>query len=94
MTPLTDHPERFERVGACVVWDAARDRREPRRITGVRRLGDALLLRFAGCETAEAAKEYRLSWLQRFRELVGEDVYWGSAPLPPTVPLWRFGYAN
>ncbi len=55
MTPLTDHPERFERVSACVVWDAARDRREPRRITGIRRQGDALLVRFAGCETAEAA---------------------------------------
>ncbi len=56
MTPLTDHPERFERVRECVVWDAARDRREPRRIRGVRRLGDALLVTFAGCETADAAK--------------------------------------
>lgn len=55
MTPLTDHPERFERVSECVVWDAARDRREPQRITGARRQGDALLVTFAGCETAEAA---------------------------------------
>ena len=42
----------------------------------------------------EAAKEYRLLWFSRFRELVGEDVYWGSAPLPPPLPLWRFHYAN
>lgn len=55
MTPLTDQPGRFERVSECVVWDATRDRREPRRITGVRRQGDALLVAFAGCETAEAA---------------------------------------
>lgn len=56
MTSLTDRPERFERVSECVVWDAARDRREPQRITGVRRLGDALLVTFAGCGTADAAK--------------------------------------
>lgn len=55
MTSLTDQPERFERVRECVVWDAGRDRREPRCITGVRRQGDALLVTFAGCETAEAA---------------------------------------
>ena len=48
VTPLTDHPERFERVTECVLWDATRDERETRRITTARRHGDALLVTFAG----------------------------------------------
>ena len=56
VTPLTDDPERFERVRECVLWDAARDRREPRRITAARRQGDAVLVGFAGCESADDAR--------------------------------------
>ena len=55
VTPLTDHPERFERVTACVLWDVARDRREPRRITAARRQGDAVLVSLEGCESVEDA---------------------------------------
>jgi 16S rRNA processing protein RimM len=55
VTPLTDHPERFEAVRDCVLWDQARDTREPCRITGARRQGTAVLLSLAGCETVEAA---------------------------------------
>jgi 16S rRNA processing protein RimM len=55
VTPLTDHPERFEAVTDCVLWDQARDTREPCRITGARRQGTAVLLSLAGCETVEAA---------------------------------------
>lgn len=54
--PLTDHPERFERVSQCVVWDRARDRREPYRILAIRRQGDAVLVSLAGCESVEAAR--------------------------------------
>ena len=56
VTPLTDHPERFERVTECVLWDATRDERETRRITTARRHGDNVLLTFAGCETPEDAQ--------------------------------------
>jgi 16S rRNA processing protein RimM len=56
VTPLTDHPERFERVTECVLWDAARDEREPRRITTARRHGDALLVSFEGCRSPEEAQ--------------------------------------
>jgi 16S rRNA processing protein RimM len=56
VTPLTDHPERFERVTECVLWDATRDEREPRRITTARRHGDTLLVTFAGCGSPEAAR--------------------------------------
>ena len=54
--PLTDRPERFERVTSCVLWDGARDVRELRRVTGVRRQGEAVLLRLDGCETVEDAQ--------------------------------------
>lgn len=37
----------------------------------------------------DGAMSYRLHWLWRFRELVGEAAYW-SGELPPPVPLWRF----
>jgi 16S rRNA processing protein RimM len=55
VTPLTDHPERFAEVTECVLWDRARDTREPCRITGARPQGAAILLSLAGCETVEAA---------------------------------------
>lgn len=55
VTPLTDRPERFEAVTDCVLWDQARDTREPRRITGARRQGAAVLLSLAGCNTVEEA---------------------------------------
>ena len=54
--PLTDHPERFERVTECVLWDATRDGREPRRITTARRQGDALIVSFAGCGSPNDAQ--------------------------------------
>jgi len=52
---LTDDPERFHRLAECVLWDAARNERETRRITTARRHGEAVVLRFAGCDTADAA---------------------------------------
>jgi 16S rRNA processing protein RimM len=56
VTPLTDRPERFERVTECVLWDATRDERETRRIATARPHGDALLVTFAGCRTPEDAQ--------------------------------------
>ena len=56
VTPLTDHPERFDRVRECVLWDATRDERETRRIATARRHGDALLVTFAGCQLPEDAR--------------------------------------
>jgi len=53
--PLTDHPERFEAVTECVLWDRERDTREPCRVTGARRHGGAVLLSLDGCDTVEAA---------------------------------------
>ena len=60
--PRTDHPSRFARLRDCVLWDPARDRREPRRIRSVRTAGDSLLVAFAGCESPEAARELT-GWL-------------------------------
>ena len=75
VTPLTDHPERFERVTECVLWDAARDRREKYRITNARRQGESLLVSLAGCESVDDAQA-----------LVGRLVALPEAealPLPP-----------
>jgi 16S rRNA processing protein RimM len=55
VTPLTDDPERFHRLAECVLWDAPRDERETRRITAARRHGEAVVLGFDGCVTADAA---------------------------------------
>ena len=55
VTPLTDHPERFEAVTDCVLWDKARDTRQRCRVTRARRQGAAVLLSLAGCDTIEAA---------------------------------------
>jgi 16S rRNA processing protein RimM len=55
VTLLTDRPERFEGVTECVLWDQARDTREPCRIIAARRQGAAVLVSVAGCETVEAA---------------------------------------
>lgn len=52
---LTDDPDRFDRVRHCVVWDVARDERQPRRVRHARRQGDAVVLALEGCESAEAA---------------------------------------
>jgi 16S rRNA processing protein RimM len=57
VVPRTDHPERFEGLSACVLWDASRDERETRRIATARRHGDAVLVRFERCETPEAAAQ-------------------------------------
>lgn len=53
--PLTDDPKRFHRLAECVLWDATRDERETRRILAARRHGEAVVLRFEGCDTPEAA---------------------------------------
>jgi 16S rRNA processing protein RimM len=55
VTVLTDDPERFHRLAECVLWDASRDERETRRIVTARRHGEAMVVSFEGCETAEAA---------------------------------------
>jgi 16S rRNA processing protein RimM len=55
VTPLTDRPERFKTVRECVLWDAARDHREPCRLTATRRQGSALVVAIAGYDTPEAA---------------------------------------
>jgi 16S rRNA processing protein RimM len=75
VTSLTDHPERFEGVTDCVLWDQARDMRERCRITRARRQGTAMLLSLAGYDTVEAASA-----------LVGRLVALPEAealPLPP-----------
>jgi 16S rRNA processing protein RimM len=56
VTPLSDDPARLEGLESCVVWDAARDRREVRRITTARRQGAGVVLALADCESVEAAQ--------------------------------------
>ena len=62
VTPLTDHPERFRTLDGCVLWDEARNHREPCRITSVRQQGDALVVGLAGYDSPEAAAALR-GWL-------------------------------
>ena len=54
VTPLTDHPERFAKPADCVLWDEARDRRLPCRISRARAQGDALVVALAGYDSPEA----------------------------------------
>jgi 16S rRNA processing protein RimM len=54
VVPLTDRPERFETLRECVLWDEARDRRQPCRIRSARVQGDALLVAVAGYDSPEA----------------------------------------
>jgi 16S rRNA processing protein RimM len=54
VTPLTDHPERFETLETCVLWDEARDRRLPCRIRGARAQGGAIVVALAGYDSPEA----------------------------------------
>jgi 16S rRNA processing protein RimM len=75
VTPLTDRPERFERLATCVLWDPAGDRRRTYRVAAVRRHGEAVLLALEGCDSVEDA-----------RRLVGRQVALPRAdamPLPP-----------
>jgi 16S rRNA processing protein RimM len=53
--PLTDDPDRFHRLAECVLWDASRNERETWRVTTARRHGEAVVLGFEGCATADAA---------------------------------------
>ena len=53
--PHTDRPERFQGLDECVLWEEASDTRSVRRITGVRRQGEAVLLSLADCGSVEAA---------------------------------------
>lgn len=55
VAPLTDDPARFERLAACVVWEPERDVRQPARVVGARRQGDAVLLSLEGCASPESA---------------------------------------
>jgi 16S rRNA processing protein RimM len=75
VVPLTDRPERFARVTDCVLWEPSRDDREPRRITAVRRQGDAVLLALDGCDSADAAR----ALVGRLVALPERD----ALPLPP-----------
>jgi 16S rRNA processing protein RimM len=54
VTPLTDHPERFETLGDCVLWDETRDRRLPCRISAARAQGGAVVVTLAGYDSPEA----------------------------------------
>ena len=56
VTPRTDHPERFERLRECVLWDPAGDVSEIASIRAVRRQSQAVLLTLAGYDSAEAAR--------------------------------------
>jgi 16S rRNA processing protein RimM len=56
VTPLTDHPERFERLRECLLWDEARDRRLPCRIRAARAQGEALVVALAGYDSPEAVR--------------------------------------
>jgi 16S rRNA processing protein RimM len=75
VVPHTDRPERFEGLAECVLWDPDADARTLHRVVGVRRVGDAVLLSLAGCESPEAARGLvgRLVALPRAQAL----------PLPP-----------
>lgn len=55
VVPQTDHPERFERIRECILWDPRHDDRRVRRVRGVRRQGDVVLLSLEGCDSPEAA---------------------------------------
>jgi len=55
VTVLTDDRERFHRLAECVLWDASRNERETRRIATARHHGEVVVLRFEGCEDADAA---------------------------------------
>lgn len=54
--PLTDRPERFERVTECVLWDAASDERETRRVITAQPQGQSVVMALDGCESIEAAE--------------------------------------
>jgi 16S rRNA processing protein RimM len=56
VTPHTDHPERFEGLRECVLWDPVTDAREVGRIRAARRHGAVVLLRVAGYDTPEAGR--------------------------------------
>jgi len=55
VTPLTDHPERFDDLAECVLWDPARDRRQWRRIVATRRQHAAVLVALEGCGSLQDA---------------------------------------
>jgi len=55
VVPQTDHPERFGRIRECILWDPRDGGRTVRRVRGVRRQGDVVLLSLEGCDTPEAA---------------------------------------
>ena len=55
VVPQTDHPERFERLRECILWDPGHDERTVRRVRGARRQGDVVLLSLVDCDSPEAA---------------------------------------
>jgi 16S rRNA processing protein RimM len=56
VTPLTDDPGRFERVGPCVVWDVSSGAREARRLTAVHVRGSGVVVALSDCRSPEAAR--------------------------------------
>ncbi len=54
--PLTDRPERFAVLERCIVWEPDRDFRQPRRVVGVRRQGEAVVLALEGCGSPAEAQ--------------------------------------
>jgi 16S rRNA processing protein RimM len=69
---LTDRPaERFAGLGECVLWDAARDAREPCRVLAARVDGEDVLLRLGGVDSEDAARSLagRLIAVERDRAL-------------------------
>jgi 16S rRNA processing protein RimM len=56
VTPLTDDPARFARVGDCVLWDAVSGARETRRLTSVQFHARALVVALSDCHSPEAAR--------------------------------------
>jgi 16S rRNA processing protein RimM len=53
--PMTDRPERFERLSGCVVWDESRNERRLRRIVSTRPHGDVVLVLFEDVNGPEQA---------------------------------------
>ena len=56
VTPLTDDPARFARVGACVIWDVSNGVREARHLTAVHLQAGAVVVALSDCHSPEAAR--------------------------------------
>jgi len=54
---LTEDPARLGRLAVCVVWDTVADTREGRHIDRVRPHGDVLIVKLAGVDGPDAARQ-------------------------------------